>query len=329
MKYIFEQKRKNSGFAGAKAPRDIVKILQSEGYELLYYSNITSNNRVWRNIVSFFMILKLLFVLKEKDECFLQWPLYTQSKLLIYYIIKWKHANVDILIHDLQFVRYNKQTNLHIEKLFFSYAKNIIVHTEKMRDLLYEYGISYEKMKVLTSFDYLTDDKVAPQRYLSDNVVYAGNLEKSPFLLEIMKSNLNISIFCYGKETYKFTNNITYKGFFNSENVSNIEGSWGLVWDGDSIESCSGIYGKYLKFNSPHKLSLYIVALLPIIIWEGSALAGYVIERKLGFTIKKISDIPKLLSNITSEEYEQLLENVKNERKILTNGTHLKNCLAK
>ena len=140
-----------------------------------------------------------------------------------------------------------------------------------------------------------------------------------------MKSKLNVSILCYGKDTYKLSGNLTYKGFFDSEHVSNIEGSWGLVWDGDSIDTCDGIYGTYLRINSPHKLSLYIVSLLPIIIWEESALAGYVVEKGLGFTIKTINDIPNLLSKISSDDYKRLLENVKREREDLINGIHLKN----
>ena len=30
-------------------------------------------------------------------------------------------------------------------------------------------------------------------------------------------------------------------------------GNWGLVWDGDSIDECSGQWGEYLKINNPHK----------------------------------------------------------------------------
>lgn len=325
MKYIFEQKRLDSGFAGAKAPRDVAKILLSVGYKPLYYSDVTSNNRVWRNIISFFMILKLPFIFKQQDSCLIQWPLYTQSKTVLFYILKWRNIKFDILIHDLNSIRYNKESKLEIN--CFSKARHIIVHSESMQSYLCERGIEKAKMKVLTSFDYLVEDNTEPQRSFSHDIVYAGNLEKSAFLLEIMKSKLNVSILCYGKETYKFSGSLTYKGYFNSEQVSGIEGSWGLVWDGDSIDTCDGVYGKYLKINSPHKLSLYIVALLPIIIWEESALADYVVKKGLGYTIRRISDIPKLLSKVTEEDYSLLLENVKRERELLINGSHLKECL--
>lgn len=325
MKYIFEQKMLNSGFAGFKAPRDVARILYSQGYKPLYYSDVTSNNRLLRNIISFLMILKLPFILKKCDICFIQWPLYTQSKFILCKILKWKHVEYDVLIHDLNSFRYDNEYG--IEKYFLSSARRIIVHSNVMKDYLYGKGIYKEKMKVLTSFDYLIEEKTEPRRSYSHNVVYAGNLEKSLFLLEIMKSGLDISIFCYGKEKYKFSGNIFYKGFFNSEYVSNIEGSWGLVWDGDHIDTCDGVYGKYLRINSPHKLSLYIVALLPIIIWEESALADYVVKKSIGYTIKRISDIPELFSKITEEDYFRLQRNIKKEREYLINGFHLKECL--
>ena len=32
------------------------------------------------------------------------------------------------------------------------------------------------------------------------------------------------------------------------------------MWDGNSIDTCSDIYGEYLRINNPYKLSLYIAA---------------------------------------------------------------------
>ena len=55
--------------------------------------------------------------------------------------------------------------------------------------------------------------------------------------------------------------NCTYKGKFSPENISFIEGNWGLVWDGDQLETCHGKLGEYLRINSSHKISLYIAKL--------------------------------------------------------------------
>ena len=50
-----------------------------------------------------------------------------------------------------------------------------------------------------------------------------------------------------------------------------MEGSFGLVWDGISVETCAGVYGEYLKVNNPHKTSLYLASGIPVIIWKEAA----------------------------------------------------------
>ena len=47
------------------------------------------------------MILRLSFILKKHDVCFIQWPLYTQSKFFLCNILRWKHVEYDVIIHDL------------------------------------------------------------------------------------------------------------------------------------------------------------------------------------------------------------------------------------
>ena len=55
-----------------------------------------------------------------------------------------------------------------------------------------------------------------------------------------------------------------------------MEGNWGLVWDGNSIDTCSGNFGEYLRLNAPFKFSLYLAAKRPVVVWRESAMAEYV-----------------------------------------------------
>ena len=57
--------------------------------------------------------------------------------------------------------------------------------------------------------------------------------------------------------------------------------NFGLVWDGTSLDGCNGRYGEYLKFNNPHKTSLYLSCGIPVIIWKEAALADFVEEHKV------------------------------------------------
>lgn len=325
MKYVLEQKKGDSVYAGVKAPRDVGKILNSIGYKSLYYSDVSSKIVLWRHIISLFMILRLFFQINVHDVYFIQWPLYTRFNFILYVVFKLKKPKIFILIHDLKSIRYGKSS--YMEKKFFNLAEVIISHTDKMKDCLVMMGIKESKIQVLNSFDYLINESKIHSRHLSYNVVYAGNLNKSSFLEKIKIQSLHFTIFCYGKNAMDFSGDLIYKGIFSPDNVSGIEGSWGLVWDGDSIETCSGIYGQYLKVNSPHKLSLYIVSRLPVIVWRESALANYVEQKKIGFLISSLNEIPEKIGAIGEMEYELYLANVDKERSELINGLHLKNCI--
>lgn len=325
MKYVFEQKRGLKGFANVKAPRDIAEILHKEGYKTLYYSDETIKNKIVSNLFSIFMTIRILFIVKRGDICFLQWPLYTKSTLLLYFVLRLKGASLLILIHDLKSIRYNISS--YTEKKYFSLADLVIAHTQAMSDYLVNIGVDKGKIRILTSFDYIVCDKDIPQRVLSNEIVYAGNLKKSRFLLKLIDAPKGITLNCYGKCAYEFSNDVRYMGFFDSDNVATIQGSWGLVWDGDSIKSCEGVFGKYLRINSPHKLSLYIVARLPLIVWRESALAEYVSQKGLGLLIDSLYDIPARLEKITEKDYHSFLNAIDIEREELIHGQHLLNSI--
>mgnify|MGYP007079152982 FL=1 len=66
------------------------------------------------------------------------------------------------------------------------------------------------------------------------------------------------------------------KGFVRSDElIATAEGDFGLVWDGFSVDACTGNFGEYLKYNNPHKTSLYIRCELPVIIWDQAALSDF------------------------------------------------------
>ena len=93
------------------------------------------------------------------------------------------------------------------------------------------------------------------------------------------------------------------------ELIYNLQGSFGLVWDGDSSATCTGVYGDYLKINNPHKTSMYLAAGIPVIIWEEAALANFIKKNHCGITIKSTDEIRNIIDNMLDEEYETLKAN--------------------
>lgn len=215
------------------------------------------------------------------------------------------------LVHDLETLRKNGVLSTNeISRL--NKFHEIIVHTDAMKLLLAQNGISSTKMKVLTFFDYLTDTN--PEKHaLSYDVCFAGNLGKSGFVKELPAlhcAKLSFRLYGINLPDMQLPDNIHYEGVFSPDNLRGIKGSWGLVWDGDSVETCTGMMGNYLRFNSSHKLSLYLALGIPLIVWTESSVARIVEHEQIGFAVGSIADVEKVISGISSEQYNVMLKNV-------------------
>ena len=166
-------------------------------------------------------------------------------------------------------------------------ADQFIVHNSKMKEWLKDKGVGESKIVILEIFDYLSDSPINEKNF-ANNIIIAGNLDssKSAYLGEIQNvSNLNFDL--YGLN-YKdnASPNIAYHGAFKPEELSEqFTSGFGLVWDGTSIDTCDGNTGNYLRYNNPHKLSLYISSGVPVVIWKEAALATFVKEKGLGLCV--------------------------------------------
>lgn len=316
MKFVIQQKVGCGKTAGSKAVRDVNTILKSSKYV-----SLDIYPRWYHYILS---IIKVWFVIKRKDHVLMQWPFYKISIKPLLKILFYKKVNLTLLLHDVNSYR-NVDSSMG-EDLVTKYADKIIVHTDSMKDYFVRKGIPASKLTVLTSFDYLTDDEI-PIRSYSNVIVYAGNLQKSEFLQKIPCDNLGLVFNCYGLYGEMLPKHLSYQGVFSPENVSVLSGSWGLVWDGDSIDTCNGVIGRYLKINSPHKISLYIVSGLPVIVWQKSGLANYVKENNLGIVVESLTNIKDTISKISPDEYNGMVKAVIKEAGSLRNGMHLKKAM--
>ena len=108
-----------------------------------------------------------------------------------------------------------------------------------------------------------------------------------------------------------------------------MQGGFGLVWDGTDIDSCKGDMGGYLRFNNPHKLSLYLASYMPVVIWREAAEAKFVKEHGVGITVDSLTRLEQKLEAVTEEEYRQMCENAQRIGKALRDGQYLKAALQK
>ena len=203
------------------------------------------------------------------------------------------------------------------EKNALNYFDELYVHSDNMLDYLktkLKQDIVYH---VIGCFPYLADSN-QEKREISKRVVFAGNLDKSYFLSEFVRNNNDLELLLYGKKTIKLVGNAQYMGKFLPDEIQNIKGSWGLVWDGERTDCCGGSYGEYLKIIAPHKFSMYLAAELPVIIWKDSAMANIVEKFNLGITINSLSEISARIDALDNKEYQSILCNIR---------AYLNNCL--
>lgn len=269
--------------------------------------------------------------IKKGDNIYFQYPYLGHCLNLIVKLYRSKGAKVTLLIHDLEFLRYpdvNNVTNNQIRLL--NSVDSLIVHTSMMKKRLNELGVT-TPMKILTLFDYYAAD---PYRELEEQVAdknviaFAGNLNKSIFLRSLDKSAIlsSIRFRFYGIEPQnRFKNRqISYQGKFSPEHTSSLRAGWGLVWDGDSIDNCSGSLGNYLRFIAPHKLSLYLAAGMPVIVWNQSAHADFVKENNIGIAVNSIRESYSIIDNMTDGQYKEISINVRKIGEKLRVGGYLK-----
>lgn len=330
---LCESAEKRVFTAGNKARTDTVRVLVSVGYR--HIPLFTSKER--KSKIFFQMILntiKAIALAGNNDTIFIQYPYYPSfvNKFLIFVLSsarKIRKYKITVLVHDVVGLRDAIEDPFFIreETSLFNKADTVIVHNEMMKNELLKAG-GKDNYKILGPFDYFYQGKLA-ETHFSDPpvIVIAGNLDvkKSAYvnrLNEINNCNFNLYGINYSGVQ---SENVRYRGSFPPEKlIENLDGSFGLVWDGDDLESCTGKFGNYLRYNNPHKFSLYIAAGLPLIVWDDSALAGFVKEFGLGICVHSLKEIEGETKKITFTDYETIISNVKRYRLDIIEGNHLR-----
>lgn len=333
MKYLVAENYRIDGkTAGSKARKDVETILKSKGFEhiVLYHSGEGRLKVIHNFWGALFSIMKKV---KRGDICFFEHP-YLPS---IYSTLLGKFAKIlmkknkvitVLLIHDLNSVRLNRPSLKKEIKQLNNY-RYVIVHNSQMLSFLQENGCC-SKLLNLEVFDYLVEHREKQKEECND-IAIAGNLckEKSGYIYSLGEiSGLSFGLYGVGLDTKNITNNLIYHGAFDPDVLPFvINGRWGLVWDGDSIHTCEGLCGEYLRLNNPHKLSLYLAAGIPVIVWSNSAAALFVEENNVGIWVENLSELEDAIERVTPKMYAILCENVLKIGRKITSGNYLKSKL--
>ena len=312
--------------AGGKAKIDAEEVANKLGYnncglKRTYYKS----QSIAVNLRYLLSRIKVWFGLKQNSLLFFQFP--STKAVKFERIAKARNCKIIMLIHDLMSPRGHIRKS---ELECLSLADVLIVHTEAMKQWLISQGID-KPYVVLEIFDYLNaTDSPLPDDYNTIKVAFAGNLGKSNFLDKLSFNNITLQLFGIGFEKRNLKSGISYIGCYPPDHLAeHIKAHYGLVWDGDSIDTCDGERGEYLRLISPHKLSMYLSAGIPAIVWEDSAMANFVKEYEVGLTIKSLEELDTLLPSIPADEYNKMRKNVSTLSKSLGNGHYLTSAIKK
>jgi hypothetical protein len=331
-KYILDDCQVINKTAGSKARIDINYFL--EDYETIYFCNNVNNESV--ELLEIVSKINFLFSqVEEEDIILVQFPLYLRKPFDKIDFLKPMNGKKIAIVHDINSLRYSLfNKRYEIDRL--NQFHTIIAHNKHMKKWMQENGVIVPIVN-LDLFDYNSDDfDVVNRTYPEDKrftICIAGNLEKNKAgYIYNFKNNLNYNINLYGVNYCQNTdinNSLVYKGSYSANELpSKIEGHFGLVWDGPSTNTCSGDFGDYLKYNNPHKVSLYVRSKLPIIIWKEAALAEFVIEHEIGFVIDSLDEIIKGLNHVSRDEYERYIRNIEILSEKVKNGYFTKSVVS-
>ena len=313
--------KKDTGDAGGKAKNDVYDILLRNGFSPSY---IPSDRRIIRIIQQLLSIKNI----KHCDCLVVQYPAIRKELMSIMMKTCSKVKKRIVIVHDIRAIQ-GLDGNIVNEIAILNFFNYAIVHNQKMEQFLKDNGYIGNTI-CLDLFDYIHDiNRSVVQNEYSNTITIAGNLDKSGYLSSLGKIDTK-RFYLYGKNSiHDFTgiNNVQYRGLLPSEEIVYLlEGDYGLVWDGDSIDSCSGRFGNYLLYNNPHKLSLYVAAEKPVITWSKAAIAPFVKRNNIGIVVDSLLD----LNNIDLlKNYNVFKSNVITIRKQIGCGEYLDRAIKK
>ena len=305
--------------AGQKARQDIQTLADGMGLRRLVFHGAQTAGKGLTGKLELILAggwnwLKLLMTVKRNSLVLFQYPhrpvkSARLGKAALPLIRRLKGIRFAALVHDLDSLR-----NLHGEgavysdRVFLPLFDHIICHNPAMKRHLLAQGVREEQLTVLEIFDYLLDplpEQKSPEGESPEgespegfSLCVAGNLspEQSGYLYQLIDDpERDYPLHLYGPG---FTGEsdaqkqVTYHGVFPPDELPrHLEGAYGLVWGGDSAETCTGSFGDYLQYNNPHKLSLYLASGMPVVLWDKAATAPFVREHRLGMTVSGLKGL--------------------------------------
>jgi hypothetical protein len=312
---------------------DAEKILASEGYEVIQFPGQDDFSLI-NKFRRFFYLVRVFLKIKTGDELVFLFPVYAKLSNVLLKVLAKRKIRTICFITDINGLKDNDPFLLKQEIRFLRRFEYFIVHNEAMKQWLVQ-QIPGARAEIIEFFDFLTDP-ISIERDLSYNIVFAGNLDKSRFLEKLQELHdsspmLRFHIFGPGHTPAMLNQeNAKWEGIILPHQLpAKVEGAFGLVWDGDDINKPGGSLGEYMQYITHHKVSLYIVSGLPVIVASPAGSASLVEKYQVGFAVNNLYEIEEKIKNITPQIHLQMQRNMRSLAERISSGDCLKQALIK
>lgn len=343
--YAIHHIKKKTFDAASKAPEDVFRIAADRlsAEEIVFFEPHISKNRLSSACSALFTGLsnwmRLLTYVPKGAYVLLQHPLEgIHASRYMMSIAKTKGIRFIGLVHDLDSLRQSlvgvnaakaRRRSRLADGVILKKCDYVICHNEKMKQYLLTLGYSEQSCVCLEIFDYLCPLETPLARHKTPSVAIAGNLlrGKSAYIYALLDgedTGLELELYGPNFDASCDRASIHYHGSLPPEELpSKIEGSFGLVWDGDRVDCCAGKAGEYLKYNNPHKTSSFLAAGMPVVVWKQAAMADFVTRYDVGITVDGIPDIARVIREMTDADYAQKQANALGIGEALRRGDYL------
>lgn len=302
-------------YSAAFKPRTDIKDFAARlGYRPIWIPSLGHNKQQDRNQVAQ-MVSRLIEDVGPGDLAVLQYTTYNGwwfDNVLIDQLRE-RGARLFAIVQDVETLRFGA----HLEQLEVSTLNKcevVISHNDVMSAELRKMGVQAALVPIQL-FDYKYEGTL-PSREFQRRVIFAGLLDKSAYLRDW---SYDVPVVAFGRRPdWPVAAAIDLRSPVDPDELpGHLPSGFGLVWDQDNR---AGTYGQYMRYNNPHKASLYLSSGLPLIVWSESPLAKWVRDHDLGLVLDSLDDLPAAMNAVDEDRFKTMQANAARLAELLRAG---------
>ncbi|MCD7120611.1 sugar transferase [Limosilactobacillus agrestis] len=253
------------------------------------------------------------------------WHHFEWDQAFIDHINIYPEIKTIIFIHDILPLMYPPFRPLLPQYIdYYNKADLLIVHTEKMYQILRQNGLEEKPHVVLHFFDHPAiglDYSITPQNNKVIN--FAGNAQKFDFVKNWHNPDIKLQVFSDPQQSYP-EQNLEVTGWKNDPILLDTlrrTGGFGLLWSEDPY------WSEYIKINASFKTSTYLASGIPLIVSSDMPEKDTIKRKNIGIVVDSLEEAQEKVLQISNDEYNQMVKNVESFAKLIREGYFTKKAL--